>query len=283
MIAWACPRRPLAYTDRTMARLLAVDCSTQRLCLALTTPQRTWTLDLEGGPQASARLIPEARQLLERAGLRWADLDGLAFGAGPGAFTGLRTACSVVQGWAHALRRPVLAIDSLHIVAEDARAQVHQALAAPGRPSPSASTSPAAPDAPDAPPDPGEPPAWWVAMDARMDEVYAACLQPQAEGWRSLRPSALYTLPALQALWRTHPPGVVAGTALDAMGERLLLAPNVQRVSHSMDRAAALARLAQWAWLHGPRCDAAEAHPHYVRDKVALTQAEREARVGVPA
>ena len=103
--------------------LLALDTSTDRLAAALLAPAGRWHVNQAGGALASARLIPALMGLLADAGLTLAQVQGIAFGQGPGAFTGLRTACAVAQGLAFAGETPVLAIDSLLIVAEDARAQ----------------------------------------------------------------------------------------------------------------------------------------------------------------
>lgn len=227
-----------------MTRLLAFDTSTEVMSIALQQPGATLVVDAEGGAQASARLIPEILALLARGGCRLADLDAIAFGAGPGAFTGLRTACSVAQGLALGAGKPVLAIDSLLIVAQDA--------------------------APDGEFD------GWVAMDARMDEVYAARYRRAGGRWQVLAAPALWTLPALGARWASEPPALVAGTALEAFGPRLPCGA-AQRVPHTRSRAAALALLAGQAWARGESLDAALALPVYLRDKVALTTAERDA------
>ena len=125
-------------------RLIAFDTSTERMAVALQSAAGAALLDEAGGAAASATLLPRIARLLADAQLVHADLDFIAFGRGPGAFTGLRTACSVAQGLAFGAGRPVLPIDSLLVVAEDARVQA----GAPG------------------PFDVG------VAMDARMDEIY---------------------------------------------------------------------------------------------------------------
>lgn len=227
------------------ACLLALDTSTERLALALQTPQGLFTANEEGGARSSARLLPLVLQLLERAGIALAALDAIAFARGPGAFTGLRTACAVAQGLALGADKPVLALDSLQVVAEDARRQhgtdILQA---------------------------------WVAMDARMGEVYAGAYRFDAGTWQVIEAPALYELDALLARWRSAPPALVAGSALQAFGERLLVG-SAQCVPQEHDRAAALIAVAQQAWSQGRMQDAADAMPLYLRDKVALTTAER--------
>jgi tRNA threonylcarbamoyladenosine biosynthesis protein TsaB len=226
-------------------RLLALDTATETLSVALVDGANQWVADEPGGALASARVLPLAFALLERAGLALADLDAIAFGRGPGAFTGLRTACSVAQGLAFGAGLPVLALDSLALVAEDAHAQ-----------------APAS--------------EIWVAMDARMSEVYAAAYRREAGQWQTLQAPALWSLDALAAAWRAAPPHAVAGNALAVFGARL--APgDARRIESQQDRAAALARLARAAWRAGGAIDAALALPLYLRDKVAQTTAERAA------
>ena len=113
-----------------MTRLLAFDTSTQALSIALVLPGEVLVFDGEGGAAASSQLISRAQEMLAQAGLSWARLDAIAFGRGPGAFTGLRTACSVAQGLALGADRPVLPVDSLMVVAQDAcMSQGAQAMA----------------------------------------------------------------------------------------------------------------------------------------------------------
>src|SRR5213592_279188 len=132
--------------------LLAFDTSTEVMSLALLRAGSLSVREGEGGAQASMRLIPEALRLLSDAGCALRDVDAIAFGRGPGAFTGLRTACSVAQGLAFGAHKPVLPVDSLLLVAEDARQ--------------------------------GESPqSIWVAMDARMNEIYAACYRYADGRW----------------------------------------------------------------------------------------------------
>jgi len=230
-----------------MTRLLALDSSTEELAVAVVAGELRWTRGVEGGAQASARMLPLALEGLAACGLGVRQLDAVAFGAGPGAFTGLRCACAVAQGLAFGARIPVIAVDSLMVVAEDARAALTHA---------------------------GD--VLWVAMDARMDEVYAACYRHDRTRWRVIDAPALYTLEALAARWRAQPPHAVAGSAVQAFAGRLPFGPAITRTSTD-DRAAALLRLALQHHADGAWVDAAHAMPLYLRDKVALTTAERDA------
>jgi tRNA threonylcarbamoyladenosine biosynthesis protein TsaB len=229
-------------------RLLALDTSTDLLAIALLTPGFEACVNEAGGPQASARLVPRMLQMLTEGGVAWSQLQAIAFGQGPGAFTGLRTACAVAQGLAFAHGLPVLPIDSLLIVAEDAR------RCAPG--------------------DPAAVQDWWVAMDARMDEVYAAHYRFDVGHWQVLQPPGLWAWPALAEHWAGAPPQRVAGSAISAFADRLPWGA-AQCWPQVSDRAAALGHLARSAWARGVRVAAPDALPLYLRDKVALTTAER--------
>ena len=227
-------------------RLLALDTATDQLAVAVVAGERDVCAQEAGGARASQRLLPLVFELLQAAGLQAAQLDAVAFGRGPGAFTGLRTATSVAQGLALGIGCPVLSIDSLLIVAEDAR--VRHGVA-----------------------------EIWVAMDARMDEVYAGAYVFENERWQVQHEPALFTLPALHALWQARAPQAVAGSALAAFGERMHCADALRIDEAGTDRAAALARLARAAWANGEAIDAEQALPLYLRDKVALTTTERAA------
>jgi len=229
-----------------MTRLLAFDTSTDVMSIALCLPEATLVFEGEGGALASARLIPEVLALLARGGCGLRQLDAIGFGRGPGAFTGLRSACSVAQGLALGAGLPVLALDSLLLVAQDAF------------------------DA-----DAGTTDIW-VAMDARMDEIYAAHYRRVGAHWQVLEAPMLCRAEALNERWARHPPQAVAGSALTVFGARLQVGAARLRPS-TRARAGALAQLARAAWADGAAVDAALALPVYLRDKVAQTTAEREA------
>ena len=229
-----------------MSNFLAFDTATEHMSIALQVGARAWSHEGAGGAQASCSLIPSIMGLLGQAGVGLRDLDAIAFGRGPGAFTGLRTACAVAQGMAFGAGLPVLAIDSLLVVAEDARVG---AL----------------------------PQQVWVAMDARMGEVYAA-LYAFADGvWRTRVEPMLATPEALAVRWQAGPPEVVAGSALSAFPALQLQCAAARLASLARPRASAMLPLAAALWAQGGAVDAADALPLYVRDKVAQTTREREA------
>jgi len=229
-------------------KLLAIETSTDRLSLAVQHGKRHWTFEGTGGAQSSATLIPAIMALMRQANLTLPGLNAIAFGRGPGAFTGLRTACAVAQGLALGASLPVLPIDTLLCVAEAARGSYQRVL---------------------------------VLIDARMQQVYAAAYEWQNQHWQcvqapQLRQPEAVVLPEGWAL----PNCVIAGNALTSpdLQDRLghLNAPPAQTAA-LWPQATAMLRLAHVAWLRGDAVDADQALPLYLRDHVALTTAERVA------
>lgn len=260
--------------------LLALDTSTERLCLALHA-RGQWALHEEaGGALASMRLLPAAQELLSQQRLRWADLQGLAFGQGPGAFTGLRGACAAVQGLALGLGIPAVAVPSLQLVAEDAR---QQALARGLFGAQAHCTV-------------------HVAVDARMGQVYDDTLAWDGQRWCSRQGVSVRAPQEVARDWRAalegvrleagaraglhHEPAVPSIRLMAGSGLPLLPADEAQACRAStvlwaeaeVNRALALGHGAWAAWEDGPRLDAAQVMPLYVRDRVAQTTAEREAQ-----
>ncbi|HZT55664.1 MAG TPA: tRNA (adenosine(37)-N6)-threonylcarbamoyltransferase complex dimerization subunit type 1 TsaB [Burkholderiaceae bacterium] len=226
--------------------LLAFDTATEHMSIALAVRGQVFAHEAAGGAQASATLIPAILALLAQAGITLRELDAIAFGRGPGAFTGLRTACSVAQGLAFGAAKPVLPIDTLLAVAEDARGGDRRAQRV------------------------------GVAMDARMNEVYAARYAFGDGRWSVLDAPLLTTPEALSARWAAQPPDLVAGSALAAFGDRLATR-GARRAPGALPRARAMLPLARALWAAGGAVDAALALPLYVRDKVAQTTVERDA------
>lgn len=219
--------------------LLAFDTSTETLSVALRAGDRQWVHTGAGGAQASGALIPTVRQLLAQAGLALPSLQAIVFGCGPGSFTGLRTACSVAQGLGLGAGVPVLPVETLLAVAEEARehAGARQVLA---------------------------------VLDARMDEVYAARYRHGSNGWQRLGEITLGPPERLSL----EPGWTLAGNALAAYAGRLPAGPGALEV---LPTAPALLRLAPGLLAAGQARPAELALPLYVRDKVAQTTQERAA------
>jgi tRNA threonylcarbamoyladenosine biosynthesis protein TsaB len=228
-----------------MATLIAFDTATERMTIALGRGDRVFAHEGEGGARSSATLLPAILALLADAGLAIADLDAIAFGRGPGAFTGLRTACSVAQGLAFGAGKSVLPIDSLLAVAEDARGDRTQLRV-------------------------------WALIDARMDQIYAAEYEHDGARWSTRVAPFLTDCEALASRWRDEPPAAIAGNAIGVFGERLATG-DATLFPVATPSALALLRLAAQGWADGDAVDPALALPLYVRDKVADTEAERSA------
>jgi tRNA threonylcarbamoyladenosine biosynthesis protein TsaB len=225
--------------------LLAFDTSTDRLHLGLASGSGEWVEDCPGGAGTSAVLIRRIRALLATADLTLRQLDAIAFGCGPGAFTGLRTACAAAQGLALGASRPVVAVDSLMAVAEDARQR--------------AGTT-----------------DLWVAVDARMGEVYAARYFHLDGSWQAVEPPALHAPEALGGIWRRESVRVVAGNAMAVFAGRIDCGSAIV-IGDALPRALSLLACARANWLRGEAKDAAAALPTYLRNRVAMTTAERDA------
>ena len=236
-------------------RWLAFDTSTDVLSLAVARGEQVWTQTLPGGAQASSGLIPAVLALLTQADMTLASLDAIVFGRGPGSFTGLRTACAVAQGLAFGAGVPVLPVDTLLAVAEEARWAQLQA----GTVVPDAELTVLA------------------LLAARMDEVYSAAYRwQQLPGrWQEVTPLRVGA-PESVAM-PVGQPVLQAGNAFAAYGDRLPpVVPGVGRCE-ALPTAAALLRLAPALWAQGLAVSAEQAMPLYIRDKVANTTAEREA------
>ncbi len=229
-----------------MTALLTFDTATERMIVAVQNGTRLHSHCGDGGAKASTTLIGTILRLLGEAGLALRDLDAIGFGRGPGAFTGLRTACSVAQGLAFGAGKPVLPIDSLLIVAEDARAGASEMRV-------------------------------WSAIDARMDQIYAAEYMFEDGAWHVLQAPMLTDAEALSERWASAPPDCVAGDALGAFAARLHTGNALLRPGARIQPAALMA-LAESAWQAGTGVAPADALPLYVRDKVAETTREREAK-----
>ncbi|HRH16371.1 MAG TPA: tRNA (adenosine(37)-N6)-threonylcarbamoyltransferase complex dimerization subunit type 1 TsaB [Aquabacterium sp.] len=238
--------------------LIALDTATEVVHLALCEGGRVHARAVGGGAQASVSTLPALNAALAQAGLAWSDVQAIAFGRGPGAFTGLRTSCAIAQGLALALGIPVLALDTLLAVAEAAR-QDHPGIEQALRQDSEARL--------------------WVLQDARMSEVYAASFRWVDGQWQVDQAPVLWPLAHLRERVARGQLRLVAGSALSAYPDDVagLAEQGASLAPDARPHGRALAALAQAAWAAGEALDAALALPLYVRDKVAQTTAERMA------
>lgn len=246
---------------------LAIETSTDMLSLAITSTQgdtsEVWGHTSQGGAKSSQLVLPEIVRLMEEAQIRFTDLTAVVFGKGPGSFTGLRTACSVAQGLAFGAGVPVLPIDTLLAVAEDARYQSAQQLQQQTQQQKQLEQLPE------------EAQRFFVAMDARMDQVYTAAYEWRSE-WQCVQaPSVLSPEDiCVPTEWKDLDFTTV-GNAWDTFATRWPTTLSVKHM-HAMPTAQALLRLAPVAFEQGLAVPPEQALPIYIRDKVAQTTQERE-------
>lgn len=229
-----------------LVTLLALESSSDLLTVALRLEGEIIEREAPPGVSHSETLLPLIESLLTGQGLRLDALDGIAYGKGPGAFTGVRLACSVVQGLAFGRGLPLVGIGSLEALALGL----------------------------------GEGKVY-ACMDARMNEVYCAAYEV-SPGTVSQIVAPEVSVPGTAPLppagsWRGGGSGFAAYP--DALAARLK--PCLSTIdAAARPRAASVLRLAAPRFLRGETIDAAQATPLYVRDKVALTTRERMAAGG---
>mgnify|MGYP000296500616 FL=1 len=195
----------------------------------------------------SAWVLPAVERVLARWGGDVGQIAAIAFGAGPGSFTGVRTACSTAQSLAYAWQKPLLAVDSLDALAQQAVNDCAQVT---------------------------------VALDARMGEVYVASFMRQLEA--SGAPMQRMAATTVQ-----HPSSVtLANNALLlGSGAPLVAAAQPDALASVIDRernrtienqwAVGVARVATVMLAQGANVDPLAAEPIYVRNNVAQTEVER--------
>jgi tRNA threonylcarbamoyladenosine biosynthesis protein TsaB len=173
------------------------------------------------------------------------DIDGIAFGAGPGSFTGVRIACGVAQGLAFGLDRPVIPVTTLEAIAQEAW-RLHGALAV------------------------------LAAIDARMGEVYTAAFLREHDAWREVAAPAVLA-PSAVAVPDDRHGWVAAGNAFAAIAELASSSQFAPKYADVRATGRAIGELAAPRFSRGEGVAADAALPVYVRHRVALTTAERDA------
>jgi len=232
-----------------MSTILAIETSTELASAALLHNGELLSRQSAGAQTHSDAILPMIQQLLAEAGLALSRCDALAFGVGPGSFTGVRTACGVVQGLAFGIDRPVVPVVTLAAAAQAVRAQVAQASEV------------------------------LAILDARMGEVYWARYRARADGaWDVLVEPTLSA--AAEVRTDGHP--LACGNGLSAYASDFTTdfctSQFAATYPECMPHARHVATLGQVYFAQGQALSAEQAQPLYLRNKVALTTAERELR-----
>jgi len=246
-----------------LKRILAIDTSSAWCSVALSagnTPEHVVERHELLGPSASQHLLPWITDLLKQEGITLRDLDAIAVGIGPGAFTGVRLGVAVVQGLALAANLPIAPVASLDAIA--ASAIDHRLLQAMN-----ASKY-----------------EFTVAIDARMGEVYWANYSVRKSAQAA---SDITVLPErIGAIQLSKPEDVHIGMSQCVFGSAVEQYPAYfeQCMSSShMDgtlgvSARGVLRCAQAIAVNQQLITVDQLEPLYVRNKVALTSAERGAK-----
>jgi len=221
--------------------ILAFDTSNEYCSLALSLGGTIHEREVLAGQRHSELILPMIADILDEGGISQSELDGIAFGSGPGSFTGLRIACGVAQGLALGMGIPVVGVGTLHALAE----------AMPGE-------------------------RVLACLDARMGEIYHAAFE-RVNGKLvvALEPGLYFPLDAPQL------PGtnwVGCGSGFAAHGDALFrrYAGQIDAADASLrPHAREMARLAMAELMAGNGIDAQLAAPLYIRNKVALKESER--------
>lgn len=229
-------------SNKPNVNILAFDTSTEYLSLALIKGDRTYTIDLLAGQTHSQIILPQIQTLLDAAGLQLKDLQGIAFGAGPGSFTGVRIAAGVAQGLGFGANLPVVGVCTLLALAE--ASGTNKVIA---------------------------------CLDARMGEVYHAVYERLAGEWQVVVEPGLYKPEASPTIEGISWTGVGSGWQTYTEQLSAVYAKQLQSMQPQLlPTASAILRLALPIFVNGAAKPASEAMPIYIRNRVALKTTERE-------
>ena len=221
-----------------MTTILAIETTTELASLALLTGDRSLVRELSGVVTHSQGVLPAVQSLLDEAGMSLQQCDAIAFGCGPGAFTGIRTTCGIVQGLAVGAGLPVVPVVSLQAMAQAAREQTGADEVV-------------------------------CILDARMQEFYWARYRFEAQGWRALVTPVLSVPEGVQT-------GDADAGVYAAVGSGVSLpAFPAEKICAVYPHAAQVARLGLQAFERGEAGGPEAAEPLYLRNKIALTTQER--------
>lgn len=232
-----------------MTRILAVETSGDYASAALLADGEVVCNIFKGKNRHTESLISLADEVLCGKNLKVADMDAVAFGAGPGAFTGLRVACGVAQGLAWAIGKPTVQVGNLAAAAYalfESHPEVKRVC---------------------------------VVNDARMHECYTASFERDPEGGMpdEVRAPELVKPEDVVQIMRQDNVQAVIGTALAAYAEEILVPEGVVAIETEQVSARQIVELAAVMMKAGLVTDPHLAAPLYVRNRVALTIEQRRA------
>jgi tRNA threonylcarbamoyladenosine biosynthesis protein TsaB len=224
-----------------MTTVLALETSSELASVALLRGENLTSRQAAGVQSHSQTVLPMALALLQEAGIELSDCDVIAFGCGPGSFTGVRTACALAQGMAFGVGLPLAPVITLEAMADACRL---------------------ATGATDV----------LAVLDARMNEVYWAQYRYRYGQWEEV------SAPTLSAAGLVSVEGSAA-----LVGNGVPLCTRFENVAVpvpglELPHAVSVARLGKLAFEAGRAVDAQHAQPLYLRNKIALTTAERAAK-----
>lgn len=221
-----------------MTTLLAIETSTEMASIALLSKSGLICRELTGVQTHSQGVLPAIQDILKEAGVTLKQCAAIAYGCGPGAFTGVRTACGIVQGLAFGADLPILPIVSLLAMAQAAyESQLADDVV--------------------------------CVLDARMGEVYWAHYHYQDNVWTQVSEPALSTGEQVFAYANLNKLTLVLGNGI------ALKDGATEKIINQMPHAEQIARLALIDFSMEKQLTAADAQPLYLRNKIALTTAER--------
>ena len=225
-------------------RVLAIDTSTEALSVALRTEQGTAERGLETARGHAEQILSLIDAVLGEERVRLSQLDGIAAGVGPGSFTGVRISVAVAQGLSFGAGLPVVPVTSLEALAfPTVEAGADRVIA---------------------------------CLDARMGEIYWGCFAADpARGVRAIGSLQVAAASRVRLPSAERYRGVGRGfTAYPELAALLGIEVDA-RAAAALPNAADMARLGALRLAAGEGLDPADLKPEYVRDKVALTEAER--------
>ncbi len=222
-------------------KLLALETSTEYCSVTLHIDGESISKEIRAERRHSALILPMTEEVLSEAELSLTQIDGIAFGAGPGSFTGLRIACGVAQGLAFAVDLPVVGINTLEAIAQQCNQQ-----------------------------------KIIVALDARMGEIYHAAFQQCGKAWEPICTTTLCQPHQAPPVPGTH--WIGCGSGFDVYDKALskLYNAHIDSIAYGLyPHAREIAQLSIPRFTDGSNTDPSNATPLYIRNKVALKENER--------